>query len=554
MDRAAALEAFCFEHPELYLIPVEALSPSGIDASFSAALVRRGVAEPAWISTFNAAFVAYWSRAADLYARAPDAWFPPRLQNVCIVMDAERARPYHQPLFNASWTLSHADFDPSVSNVEFAAFQFLHAERLTAYKDMPKAIVAGLSYWLVRSPSEREDFCRAARSSSRLDADVFVALADAMPWVPTLFHPTLRPPPEDQPPLRSVPQGSLLVPEGALSQLQAFVPAIRGAIEGVQERYQRRLGSAEGTAGDGERVLTWLRARKPRVLITDGDGETLWDPEQPESCDALHQAVRAVTAEVADSLIADLQVVGDRTDAFFDSLREPERLPLSSGEVEQIGGVYLHESRRLVVYSLVQPGLDPLREPAPAYHRLLLGARTIHEWGHLADAAGWLPVPAMLQATHSDAQRRIGRAVDRIVANAPPGFQQSVAKDVHTAGQSAGGFVCRLVLSRMSDYVSNMLARRYLRPSELEAYVRSNVSPHFDEALTPLELLARSAFEYQYLSLGLVAEPLRYFLQSTWFQTYLLDPGVMTPADLEELFEAVASLCSCYRVDESAFV
>lgn len=554
-DRTAALHAFCFAYPELFLIPAEALSPSGIDDAFARAiLAHRPDIDPGWVAAFDAAFSAYYTRATELYAKAPDAWFPPRLVNLCIVTEPAIARPYHQPFVGASWSLDRNDFDPEVAPLEFSTYQLLHAERLAAAGDMARAIVGGLSYWLVRSDAEIEAFCQGCAASRRPDAAAFRHLAEAMPWVRTLMHPRLRPPPKLKPKnLHVVREGSLLVPEAAREPLQALVPRLReAAVEAVSEH--RRTSTARPAATTVDEICQWLASHAPRVLVTLEDEAPVWDPQHPHECDALKSALANVSPVVLHSLRQDFAVVDARTRAFLDSLRRPEALPKTSSEVDRTGGVYLHDERQLVVYSLVQSGLDPRREPAPAYHRMLLGARTIHEWGHLADEAGWLGVPPQAQADYRKARQEIGTAVDAIVSHAPEPFQKNVAEDARKAGRGAGALVCSLVLFRMPDYVSNMLARRYLPPSELEAYVRANVAPHFDEALTPTELLARHAFEYQYLGLGLVDDPLRYFLQATWFSTYLIDTGVVTEARLAALFEAVAALCACYRVDPSAFV
>lgn len=562
-DRTAALDGFCLAHDELFVIPIDELSPTGISDRFAAVLVReRGMTED-WIGAFDQAFAAYWERAADLYTRAPDAWFPPRLQNVCLVTDRDRTRPYHQPLYRSSWSLDVSDFDPEHSNVEYGAYQFLHAERLATSQDMPRAIIGGLSYWLTRSEAELSAFSTAAEQSPRSDAKIFTRLAEASQWVQALFHPTLRPPPDgDTTGLKPVREGSLMVPKAAIPHLQQLVADVREDVRAVVNRYRTSLAledqvtnrDAAGTPlTPGQTVCRWLAEERPSVLVTDANGSPLWDPDAPDEVAALEAALEGALPQAARSLQADLQVVGDKTRAFLSSLRDPDALPLTTGEVEQTGGVFLHDKRRVVVYCLEQPGLDPRREPAPAYHRMLLAARTIHEWGHLADAAGWLGVPQSEGEAHQAAKTRVGAAVDAILDAAPGAFQKGAAEHAESTGQSAGVVVCDLVAHRIPDYVSNLLARRYLQPAELEAYVRANVHPHFDEVLSPLQLLARHAFEYQYLGLGLSPDPLRYFLQSTWFSTYLIDTGAIELPALAELLESVGALCGCYRVDEGAF-
>jgi hypothetical protein len=45
-----------------------------------------------------------------------------------------------------------------------------------------------------------------------------------------------------------------------------------------------------------------------------------------------------------------------------------------------------------------------------------------------------------------------------------------------------------------------------------------------------------------------------YFFGSTWFDRNFVDTGLVTRARVEEAFATVASICSCYAIDESALV
>ena len=83
--------------------------------------------------------------------------------------------------------------------------------------------------------------------------------------------------------------------------------------------------------------------------------------------------------------------------------QEPSQGPPATGasasssvdppEITQADGTYLHTERRMVAYSLSQNSWEPLTEPSPPLKRLALGARVIHEWGHLCEESGWLGVP-----------------------------------------------------------------------------------------------------------------------------------------------------------------
>lgn len=560
--RGMELRRFYFAHREMFVVPIEHLSERGVSDAMARAMKEdRGLAS-GWVELLNRAYACYWQRAKELYARAPESWFPPRLQNLCIVTDPAGTRPYFQPFHKSSWVLHASDFDPAVSNLEHATYQLFHAERLGTTRDMAMAVICGMSYWLLRTDEELADFEAACRRSPRSDAAVLVRLCDAMPWVRTLWHdPLRRPPAAVAPSLGRVKEAGLLVPPSVQPQLHALVPALRGDAAAVMERYLAAVATAPATdpavalaESPVEHVCQWLRRARPPVLVTDEHESVLWDPDAPDELDALRIALAGIGGRVAQSLRDDLEVVGERSRALLGSLRHPERLPRSTEEVDQEGGVYVHDRRPLIVYSLKQPGLDPRKEPAPPYHRLLVGARTIHEWGHLCEAAGWVGLPDARKPEHQAALRDVAAAIEALLADAPKPFVQAAAHEARTAGRSPGELVCDLVLTRMSDFLSNLLARGYLPPEELEAYVRANVHTHVGEETRPLHLLARHAYEYQYLSLGRVDDPERYFLRSTWISDYFVDTGLVPLHHLRALLQAVGRVCACYEVDTSAFV
>jgi hypothetical protein len=191
------LRRFYFAHREMFVVPIEHLSEHGVSEAMARAIHdERGFSE-GWIALLGRAQALYWQRAKELYARAPESWFPPRLQNLCIVTDPAGTRPYFQPFHKSSWVLYASDFDPELSNLEHATYQLLHAERLATTRDMAMAVICGMSYWLERTDDEIAAFEAACRRSPRPDAAVFVRLCDAMPWVRTLWHDPLRRPPLD---------------------------------------------------------------------------------------------------------------------------------------------------------------------------------------------------------------------------------------------------------------------------------------------------------------------------------------------------------------------
>ena len=133
------LRRFYFAHRELLVIPVEHLGEHGPSEAMSAALREDRRLGDGWMELLRQAYATYWVRAKALHERAPDTWFPPRLQNLCIVLEPELVRPYHQPFHKSSWMLYASDFDPEASNLEHATYQLLHAERLSTSRDMAMA-------------------------------------------------------------------------------------------------------------------------------------------------------------------------------------------------------------------------------------------------------------------------------------------------------------------------------------------------------------------------------------------------------------------------------
>lgn len=63
------LRELYFAHEHAFLIPVEALSPEGLDAGYAQALRDLLAIEDGWIEQFNRGFALYWQRAQALAAR-----------------------------------------------------------------------------------------------------------------------------------------------------------------------------------------------------------------------------------------------------------------------------------------------------------------------------------------------------------------------------------------------------------------------------------------------------------------------------------------------------
>jgi hypothetical protein len=253
----------------------------------------------------------------------------------------------------------------------------------------------------------------------------------------------------------------------------------------------------------------------------------------------------------------DLVAIERVTRAFHAAVVTPDALPASvPANTTQSGYTYLHRERRMIAYDLAEPGIERLGGPALPYARLMLAARTAHEWGHLADAAGWVPRVAAADAWRAD-RDALAALLDAVVRDAPRAVRAETAADVQALAteRPLGEALVRILVSRLPDYRANLVARHLLAPAEREAYVRQNVRTLRGEypPAARWRLLVRYLFEYQYLqpALGMtgIADPLSFFATSTRFDQDFFAPGILDERRFVELAAAVGRLCTSYAVD-----
>jgi hypothetical protein len=545
------LREFYFADPRMFVVPIEHLSAAGIDANFAAALAAARGVSPRWIELFDAAFATYWRRVGELAARAPASWFPPRLAHVCIVTDSAMTRPYYQPFARSSWLLHAEDFDPDRSSVELGAYLFAHAERLFLTKNPAAACALNLSWFLVLDGAARKSFTEGAAKSTRPDAAAFRHLAGALEWLARLWHQDLRPPPEPLPePCGRLDHARLVVPLALQQELEGLAAAVQSAAaEHVRGYFTRHAGT-----GHGDAVAAWLAAERPSLLVTH-EGEIVWDPDAPDDVGRLRADLETVGEATAASLRDDFAVIAERTQRFLAALREPEALA-APDYLDQEAGTYIHPTRKLVAYDLALPPTR-LREPSPPYERPMLAARTLHEWGHLAADGGLVPVPAELGAEHQEARAALAALFEGVWSGATDRMREIGREELArlgARGKRAGDALVDFLLTRISDYQANLVARRFLDEVELETYVRNNVATLVQEKIGPLAQLTRYAYEMQYLRLAKIGDPVGWLLDSTWLRERLVAPGLCTEQQVRAIFDAVARLLATYRVEENAFV
>src|SRR5512145_982216 len=93
----AALKRFCLSHAGSFLVPAECLDRTGLDADLAQVLVDERRVSHAQLTCLADGFALYWDRCADLYARAPGAWFAPRQTNLLIAAEPGGVLPYLEP-------------------------------------------------------------------------------------------------------------------------------------------------------------------------------------------------------------------------------------------------------------------------------------------------------------------------------------------------------------------------------------------------------------------------------------------------------------------------
>jgi hypothetical protein len=544
------LSEFYFAYPEVFLVPIEHLSPTGMSAPFARLVQEQRGISAAWVELFNQAVARYFERVSMLAEKAPKYWRKPRLANICIVQDAEHTRPYYQPFPQSSWLLYQSDFDPECSNAEHATYQLVHVERLGLTGDAGMTWIHNLSYFVARSPEERASFAAGCEASPRPDADAFRALGELMDALGSLYHDELRPgPASPEMATARIEVAGLTAPQEHREAIQALPKKCLAASHNVIHRYYQEQKRGVSLDEPERALVDWLKDTRPLVLLTDHLGGTVWDPDRANEVDGLRVVLEGIPSGATESLRADWSVIDRHSRAFLAAVVDPDELPLPTEDLDQEGGIYIHSKRKLIAYCLAQPGLRTLAEEAPPYHRMLVGARTVHEWGHLAVDAGMVAVPPELVEPHEQARRELLELFDEIVASAPDAQRPIADREVELLRRE-GYRLGDMPFQRVADYQANVLAREFLSVGEMEAYIRTNVRPLIDaEDVGPYLRLARHAYEYQYLLLSGIEDPFRYLVSSTWFAEQFFETGIVDEAKARELLGAVTALFSFYEID-----
>jgi hypothetical protein len=546
MTMPAALHRFCFAHACAFAVPAEALGEHGAEAAWADAAVGQGRLTPERLRCLERGFALYWQRAGELFRRAPASWFPPRRTNLLIVSDPATVAPYFDPFGGTSSLLYLSDLD---THPEYIAWLLLHNERVSLLHSLRAALICNLSVWLVLDETSVQAFREAARRARRPDARMVVQLADALGWIGELRHATLHPPPEvDSDTWLHVAVAELFVPTRHRARLTALCDAADAALHVAVKATRPRRAAASKRTLDG--LCDWLRHARAHLIVKAPDGRTVWGPGHDDPS-ALRRTLSAASDVAAASLQADFEVVHARSRSFLDALPDPGALPRHCAVLEASDGAYLDASAQAVVYELRQVGFDAGTDPAPPWHRLLLGARVMHEWGHLAHAAKLLRVPDAGKARYTAARVELGECFLQVLARLPQRLHAEVADELQPLAprhEERAAALARKTLARVGDYLANLMASHFLPAEEMQAYVRSNVRSHLTEGLGLVGELARYAYEVHYLALA--GLPRAYFFDTTRYADFFVHTGLVSERDTHALFDAAGRVLACYAIDE----
>ena len=548
---------YYFAHDGIFVIPIEHLSSVGLSRSFEDDVLKRGVFNRESIELFNQAFTTYWKRALDLHHKAPRFWFPPRVQHICIVTQPNRVRPYYLPFNKNSWTVYASDFDPALSTLEFATYQLFHVERMALLQQIgPASLAANLSYFLTLGQKHLRDFATGCRKTPRPDAKGFRALAEAMSWIQKLYHEQLKRPTLALPQARVMRQTGLVLPGSLSNKLDRLLQSWLNCASDVLQQHR---GTFTRRAVPETKISRWLSEMQPPLLVTGAKGRILWAPDAPEETAELHASLAELTEQGEERILKDLDIVGFHSRRFLESLRVPQELANPAPDLAEEGLSYIHGERKLVAYN-IGPGEfeNRLWESSPPYERLMLAARTIHEWTHVAAESGWVIIPTGRKSDWRALTDELAELFEEMYAVAPTAIRKQTARELAMSeGESGrlGQAVLKRMLHRAEDFMCNLLAKKFLSPDEMDTYARNNVYSHWDEDASGgiYVQLCRQAYEFQYLRLSRIEDPMDWFLKSTWFTERFIQTGVISEALFERLMTNVAQICDGYQIDESKF-
>ena len=538
---------YCSSQPGVILVPIEVLSARGLDATAAEAYVDRAILTRAECERIDTMIRKYCERAAKL-GRASRNWFPPRVQHLCFVTNGTTTRPYFQPFHASSWLLYREDLGAETSSLEFGIFLLFQAERQYLQQQIGASLLTNLPYLLILNDAQVEDFVAGCRRSTRPDADGYRALADALPAVRQMHHDPFRRPTTPMPDAACLANGLVVTPEQQ-RQLDALHSRWMQSVESVVSAHRSSVHSPSADAG--AMLIDWLESEAPHLVLAGNEGELLWQGPGTGS-NALSGLLARLSPEAERSILADLNVIDRKSRRFLASLSSPEQLAKPASWMTEGGLSFIHGETLRIGYSLTDDP-DRLWQVSPPYERLMLAARTIHEWGHQAAESGWVRVDPERGDERARHEARLVECLDRIVDRLPGSLKPALMASLRTDASvpTPGHYLFDGLMKRIDDYMANFVARHFLTAEEMDTYVRNNVGSRVldyapEQALTHL---LRMGYEYQYLGLSSIAEARPWFLKSTWFESLFVETGIVTVEAFFDLVKCISDLCDDYSID-----
>jgi hypothetical protein len=214
---------------------------------------------------------------------------------------------------------------------------------------------------------------------------------------------------------RANPGTRLLLPQALEREPPALVGSWRAAAEEALRTNRVARVGRDPTASLA--LFEWLAQAAPPLLVTADGGRIVWDPDAPERVAPLRAALADADAVAVRAIHDDLRVVDHHTRAFLAAVVDPAPLAAAPADADQSGYGYYHRERRLVAYNVAEHGMERRHGTPLPFARAMLGARTIHEWAHRADAAGWIP-RTLTEARWREMEEALAGALDA-VSSAP---------------------------------------------------------------------------------------------------------------------------------------
>jgi len=547
------LADYCLGEDGFVLVPIEHLGAAGLSTDAASLLVERAGWQPARVELLSAGLALYLDRSSRI-ARRTRLWPGPRLRNLGIVEDPFRFHPYARVLNTSTWTLYREDLDPGTSHAELVAYVLALTDWMEITGEATEAPVRSAAWWLAATERDCRSYREAAARAARPGGGLLQAVGESLGWLRKLRHRDLAPPQKNRS-YREIPGTGLLVPSSLESSPPELIAACRTHAVAAVDAYRRRWKRTDAAAV-GE-LRAWLAEERPPLVITDRSGECLWTPADGERASAVEAALCEADAAAVEEVRADLDTIADRTRAFFAALVDADALPsVRVSELVETGYTYLHPHHRLLAYNLHEPGIERTVGRQPPYARAMLGARALHEWSHVADAAGW--IGQSIDDGEMESRRKLLEVeLEAVVGECASEAHDELASDLAglVRGRSVGAALADVLLARLPDYRANLLARLLMTEAERETYARHNVRALRSEysSSQAWRKLLRYLFEVQYLlpALGLTTleDPVGYFFDTTGFPAEFFGRGILSRQQFDSLVRAVARVCAGYAVD-----